>query len=533
MFDWLINPIKKIFTRTFNAMDYFASLEGDGADEKKYDTERTGGMFSTHAGDSILLHKVRKAAATAWGGLLDAVIRSHSMIKLGMPKIGGAMDSGEDFTGSGGLGVKLAASLSQPNISELLLMWYSLQTFIGHQMCTILAQHWLIDKCCRVPARDAIRRGYDIVSTDGEEIAPDMLRAMKLMDREFKLNQHMQDFIHKGRIFGIRIVLFKIDSKDPDFYENPFNIDGVTPNSYKGMVQIDPYWTAPILDQESAADPASMHFYEPTWWLINGKRYHRSHLIIFRHAEVPDFLKPSYIYGGVPVPQQIMERVYGAERTANEGPMLAMTKRTTFYKTNLKAAYADKDNFDERMQEWIMMRDNIQVKIGDTNDDMTQQDTALGDLDSVIMTQFQLVAAAADIPATKLLQTQPKGFNSTGDYEAENYGEFLESIQANDLCPLARRHHQLSMKSRIGPQFKVEINTDVVFNPVRSPGPVDLADINLKKAQTNQINSELGAIDSTEIRNNLIDDPQSGYAGLQSALPKPTGESMEDEDATA
>ncbi len=311
--------------------------------------------------------------------------------------------------------------LAQPNISEALLLWYVSQGFIGHQMCAILAQHWLIDKACSMPAEDAIRQGYDIVSANGGELDPAIKKEIERYDEAFSLNAHMQDHVHRGRIFGIRIAFFKIDSPDPDYYEKPFNLDGVRPNSYRGIVQVDPYWTAPVLDEEAAAHPDSLHFYEPTWWMINGRRYHRTHLIIFRTRKLPDFMAPSYIYSGVPIPQQIMERVYAAERTANEGPMLAMSKRTTGFGTNSKKAFANKEQFDKRMSEWIEFRDNTAVKIYDkSEDELVQFDTTLADLDKVIMNQFQLVAAESRVPATKLLGTEPPGFNSNGSYSANS-----------------------------------------------------------------------------------------------------------------
>src|SRR5574337_2071882 len=189
-----------------------------------------------------------------------------------------------------------------------------------------------------------------------------------------------------GRIFGIRVAMFKVDSTDPEYYEKPFNLDGVAPGSYKGIVQIDPYWTAPELDGNAAAQPDTMHFYEPTWWIINGRRYHRSHLIIFRNSEPPDLLKPQYLYGGIPVPQQIMERVYAAERTANEAPQLAMTKRTNVWLTDMTRFASLGDEAISRIQQWSYFRDNFGVKLGDKEGDEFQQfDTTLTDLDQVIM----------------------------------------------------------------------------------------------------------------------------------------------------
>ena len=61
--------------------------------------------------------------------------------------------------------------------------------------------------------------------------------------------------------------------------------------------------------------------------------------------------------------------------------------------------------------EWAGLRDNYGVKVIDKDaEDLTQFDTGLADLDVTIMTQYQLVAAIAGVPATKLLGTTPKGF---------------------------------------------------------------------------------------------------------------------------
>ena len=57
---------------------------------------------------------------------------------------------------------------------------------------------------------------------------------------------------------------------------------------YKGISQIDPYWITPELGGDAASNPAAVDFYEPTWWRINAKRVHRTHLVIFRNGNLPD-----------------------------------------------------------------------------------------------------------------------------------------------------------------------------------------------------------------------------------------------------
>lgn len=401
-------------------------------------------------------------------------------------------------------------------MSEALADWYASQGFIGHQLAALISQNWLINKACSMPARDAVRKGYVIASVDGDDLEDEAAKLLKRYDRAYKLNHHLEEFVRKGRIFGIRIALFKVESTDPLYYEKPFNPDGITPGSYKGIVQVDPYWCAPMLDEAAASRPDSLHFYEPTWWMINGKKHHRSHLVIYRNAQPVDILRPQYLYGGVPVPQQIMERVYAAERVANEAPQLAQTKRTNIWKTDMETVMANPDKALERLNTWSYYRDNYGVKLGDKEGDEFQQfDTSLADLDTVIMTQYQIVAAAANVPATKLLGTTPKGFNSTGEYEEASYHEELESIQTHDLTPLVERHHMLVMRSFVAPKLNMEpIETVVVWNALDSPTAKELADTNLVKAQTGQTLIAAGVIASEDERQRIATDKFSGYNEL-------------------
>lgn len=420
------------------------------------------------------------------------------------------------------------------SVSDAVVYWYASQGFIGAQLCGILAQNWLINKACAMPGDDAIRKGYNVVSVDGDELDPEAVKIINSYDRSFRLNWNMREFIRKGRIFGIRIAMFKVQSTDPLYYEKPFNIDGITAGSYKGIVQVDPYWTAPMLDNASSSQPDTLHFYEPTWWLINGKKVHRSHLIIFRHAEPVDVLKPQYIYGGVPLTQQLMERVYAAERVSNEAPQLAMSKRTTVWLTDMEAVMGDSNAAIGRLQQWAAYRDNYGVKLGDKEgDEFSQFDTSLADFDSLIMTQYQLVAAIAGVPATKLIGTTPKGFNSTGEYEEASYHELLESIQTHDLTPFAERHHALVIKSFVEPQLKMKMEVETTLNwlPLDTPTAEELAATNLAKAQAGQVLITSGAISSEDERQRVATDKTSGYneIGIMED-DRPEAEELADED---
>ncbi len=442
-------------------------------------------------------------------------------LEASAPKLtaaGQAMDAGTI--------AKRVHALNATPISEALFSWFAAQSFIGYQMCAFIAQHWLVEKACAMPARDAIRQGFAVALDDAptDEIKTEALNAIHKASKRFRLNKQMQEWVRLGRTFGIRIAIFQVESTDPKYYERPFNPDAVKPGSFRGISQVDPYWCTPELNGPAVMDPASQEFYEPTWWVINGKKYHRSHLLIFRTAEPPDLLKPMYLYGGVPVPQRIMERVYAAERTANEAPQLVMTKRLTVWNTNVAEILANEDAFAQHMENFMALRDNYGLKINDSEDEMTQFETSLSDLDATIMTQYRLVAAAAGVPETKLMGTAPKGMNATGEYDEASYHEELETIQENDLTPFLDRYFEILLRSEIEPALGVlpgVMHASVEWNALDSMTGKEEAEVNKLKAERDEILVNVGAIDGQDVRNRVRQEKDSDYNGIEEMAPLP------------
>jgi uncharacterized protein len=435
----------------------------------------------------------------------------HFNVDFPQPTGGAAMDEsiGERFPLKGTWG----------GIPEAVGSWYAAQSFIGYQYCAMIAQHWLVDKACSMPAKDAIRQGYavDCETPEGMEEKAASLLANKAsdmigrVDRRMGIKKTLREFIQFGRVYGVRVALFVVESTDPDYYKTPFNIDGVGHGMYKGISQIDPQWIVPQLAESNINDPMGLGFYEPEFYSVRGQMIHRSHLCVYIPYPVVDFLKASYQFGGVSVPQRIYERVYASERTANEAPILAMTKRLVSFQASEGADMAQvRDNLGQMVE----MRDNQGVYAHGPGESFTSMDTTLADMDALIMTQYQLDAAICEVPATKLLGTSPKGFGASGEYEEASYREFLEGIQ-QDVQPLLERHHELVMKSEVAPKLGVApMIVDMQWAALDSPTAAEFAAIELQKAQTAQIYVTLGAIDAMDVRAKLQADKDSDFFNL-------------------
>ena len=444
-----------------------------------------------------------------------SIQKTHKDLKPITPE-GVAMDAAPAVTSDK---FTSAYNVSNP-ASDIIFTFFATQGFIGFQACAILCQNWLINKACCQPPKDAIRPPYDlsyITTDDNKEIDNDFIA--EIIDisndpKKFNIKKVCKTFAEKKRQFGQVLAYPIIEGAN---YEEPFNIDGLQPNSYKGMTIIDPIWYEGVLDSESISDPTSLRYFKPTYFLLpDGKKIHYSWCIFGTNGEISDVLKPTYRWGGYPIPQLIYERVYSAEKTANEAHMLAMSKRLLIADINVKAYLSNPTETAKELEAFTQMRDNFGVAIKRPGDSITQIDTSLADFDAVIMTQYQLVAAAANMPATKLLETQPKGFNSSGDYEDKQYKLTLVEIQNNDFIPLLDFHFALLCKSKYG------INRDftITFKEIDTPTELERAQINSTKAQTDSTYISSGVLSPDEIRSNLIKDPNSGYNDIEGELPE-------------
>lgn len=398
--------------------------------------------------------------------------------------------------------------------------------FIGWSACAVLSQNWLISRALTIPAEDAIASGFKFAFDESDEIVyADEENKEEVEKQQEENEKFLKDILKDAedyniaevckranfikKTFGYCLVIPVIEDAD---MSKPFNIDGIRKGKYKGMSVIEPMWITPQFD-ENSRNPMNKDFYEPSSYIIAGsagKIIHKSWCIKLINAPVPDILKPAYYFGGVPLTQMIYQRVYCAEGVANEAPMLAKTKRTMYMTGDLENAIANPELFAKRMETFMEMKDNFAVAFVPEDTNIGQLETTLTDLDQTIMTQYQLVSSIAQMPVTKLLKVQIRGFDSSGAYEQDDYNQSLVAIQNNDYKPIIKFHNQLLLKSK----YQKEAIINIVFGEIDSPSAEENARIRLIDAQRDSVLINAGIISADEVRNKLRNDENSLYTSI-------------------
>ena len=438
-------------------------------------------------------------------------------VNIGNKKM--AMDEYKDF---------VQPTITSGVAKDIVYTFFSKFGFIGWQQCALLAQHWLISNACSIPPKDAIRNGWQntFVDKDIKEQTKEKDKEQKFLvelneitNTKFKLSAKAIQWVTKYNIYGIGIALSKVDGID---YEKPFNIDGVKKGSFKGIAVIDPYWLTPEFDETAMTDPSAPNFYTPTHYRMangskEGQKIHSSHFVIIRRKEVPDILKPSYYFGGIPLTQEIFERVYASEKSANEQPLLLLTKRLNTWKINFEEYFADPEKYKERINVFTEKRDNQGVLLIDHEDDLGQTNTNLSDLDQVVMSQYKLVAAVARIPVDKLFELNPSGaLSNNGDYNIKNYNQDLATMQTDLFRPLIDRVNELTMRSYYDRKEKIAIT----FNPTDNPTDKERAESIRTEVDTLQNLINTNIITTEEARQKLVSDKDNGFGFLDEEMPE-------------
>lgn len=394
----------------------------------------------------------------------------------GQGKHSAVANSGLDMTGD---------PVMRYPINPRILKHFQSRQWITYNGCALLATHEIINRACSIPAEDAIAHGYKLAcasdshdATNAHETKEErFLFDLKKDADEMGLNDVCVKLNYKKKVFGVAVAIprvkFRKDARSktnpnkPYSYEDEFDINMIEPGSYEGFAVVDPVWLTNEFDQESCEDPLSVHYYEPTWVRTNNTKIHRSWYIRVVNTEVPDILKPTYYFGGLSLCQMLYERVWCADKLANEAPLLAMTKRLLIADGNLEQMIQDPRHANLFFRAINYFRDNWSVFVKKPSSNVTQLDTALSDLAPLTMTEYQLAASIAQIPVTKLLKNVPTGLQSTGDYEWDDYAQGLIGIQTKDYEPLLKRHYQLELYSKF-PDRK-DLKIEIVWNPIDVP----------------------------------------------------------------
>ena len=261
----------------------------------------------------------------------------------------------------------------------------------------------------------------------------------------------------------------------------------------------------------NATDPLSPDYFTPDSWMVLGRRIHASRFLYFAPNQVNILLRPSYNFFGIPAAQQALDYVAHFTKTREAAHRLLTKFSLTVFKTNMEGILAGGSgaHMDMRLQYLTQKRDNDAILVIDNEqEDVLKLETPLSGITEIVQQSLEFVAAIFRIPFVKFLGISPSGLNATGEADLRNFYDHVSSKQEKILRkPLCRIMDILQMHlfGEIDPHIRVE------FAPLSDEDDAQKALTRKAEAERDATYLECGVLEPHEVRQRLMDDPDSDY----------------------
>jgi len=359
---------------------------------------------------------------------------------------------------------------------------------------------WLAGKVVDIIPNDMTREWRTF---DSDDLSPE--DKQKLEDEEERLNlSHSYAQAHKwARLYGTAFIVLAVDDgKDP---KEPLEIDSIKEGDLKHIKVIDRHRVSRGTTIES--NPLKAEFGMPTEYRLNETSVviHASRMLRFDGVSLPyeEFRRNNYWSDSV------LDRLYDSITNFNTA---TNSSTSMIYETNVDImrvkglmSYLQSPEGEELLRKRFalvgQMKSFNNMVLLDQEEEHTSKNNTFAGLPDLIDRFTQILSAATDIPATRLLGSSANGLNATGEGDLKNYYDMIRSLQKNTYRP-SLNYFDSIMSRNIGVDPD---NMDYEFDSLFQMTDGEQADIDLKNSQRDQVYLDNGIIKPSAVAKDLKD----------------------------
>jgi phage-related protein (TIGR01555 family) len=387
-------------------------------------------------------------------------------------------------------------------------------TWLGYTMLAELAQRPEYRRISRVKANEMTRKWIRLESAGGESKTEEM-RTLTAAMRRLRVRDTFRRAAELDGFFGRSHIYLDTGATDnSDELKLPLLLDSqkIPKGGLKRLKIVEPLWTYPT--GYNSTNPLDPDFYKPTAWWVMGQEIHASRLMTFIGREMPDILKPAYMFGGMSLTQSALPYVqfWLQDRTAVSE--LVSFFSTSVLKTNLRAIQQESGDQGilARIDMWNATKNNRDVFLLDRDtEDFANVSAPLGTLDKLLAQSQEHICSAVGMPLVKFTGITPSGLNASSDGEIRVWYDEVNADQEDEFRDQLEHVIKAIQLSELG-----AIDENLTFEFV-SLWQLDEAGQAATQQAKSAIASELidkGVITPEEERERQSKDPNSIFAGV-------------------
>jgi phage-related protein (TIGR01555 family) len=301
-------------------------------------------------------------------------------------------------------------------------------------------------KIVDVPATDSVRNWRQW------QAKPEEITALENTEKRLQVKQKVRDALILQRLLGGAVI---IPTGLPGAPDQELDINLIRKDTIKSLTLLNRYQ---IQTQGRITDINSKWFDQPEWYVFNGTdgapvRLHPSRVVRFSarrftHANTGDDGWGDSIW------LRLADSIQNSETATAALTALLVEAKLDIIRmpdlTNNMATEKAEQALMRRMTIATQLKSVANTLLLDKDDEFEQKQLSFGSLSDTGMFLLQVMCGAADIPMTRLLNTQAKGLSNGGDIDLKNYYDRVSSGQELDIDPALQDFNHMLIACALG-----------------------------------------------------------------------------------
>lgn len=321
---------------------------------------------------------------------------------------------------------------------------------------------------------------------DGE-LDPKVIKALEDEENRVGLQSAFEEAHKWSRLYGTAFIVMSID--DGQTPDKPLDITKIKKGGLRHIKVIDRHRInhnsmVPVTDplNPNYGMPERYHFVESSVVI------HHTRMIRFDAVHLPydEFRRNNYFSDSVL--DRLYESITNLNTVTHGASSMVYEANVDVMKVKGLMNYLQTAEGESMLRKRFtlagMLKSFNNMMLLDSEEDWDSKSNTFAGLPELMDRFSQILSAASDIPATRLLGVSSSGFNATGEGDLKNYYDKIRSDQMSKYKPKLDYFDQIMLAS-LGLNLEEDVSYE--FNSLFQMTPKEQADVDFINAQRDQI----------------------------------------------
>lgn len=358
---------------------------------------------------------------------------------------------------------------------------------------------WLAGKVVDIVPEDMTREWRSFTG----EIEPEVVKDIVSEEERLQLSNNFQVADKWARLYGTSFIVMSID--DGQLPEEPLDLAKIKKGSLRHIKVVDRH-RINHAEQQPISDPLDSNYGLPEFYRFNDTsvKIHHSRVIRFDGVPLPfdEFRNNNYFSDSVL--DRLYEAITNFNTTANGSASMVYETNVDVVKVKGLMGYLASAEGESLLRKRFtlagMLKSFNNMLLLDNEEDFNTKSNTFAGLPDLLDRFAKFLAAATDIPATRLLGTSATGLNATGEGDLKNYYDMIRSKQKSIYKPKLDYFDKIMILSMgLSPDKDYEYE----FNSLFQMTPKEQSEVDMNNSVRDKNYYDIGVVTEVQIAKEL------------------------------